>query len=82
MESTMTLKYKEEFFLLCTSLFRFQQGEKKTIVTEDKTYIQNKSCYFNRENNEKLWWREEKTGSGEGGMRNEYRKRSMLAANS
>ena len=27
-------------------------------------------------------WREEKTGSGEGGIRNEYRKRSMLAANS
>ena len=24
----------------------------------------------------------EKTGSGEGGIRNEYRKRSMLAANS
>ena len=56
MKSTMAVKYKE-FFLLCTPLPRFQQGEKQTTVTEAKDYIQyNKSCYFSRASEKQCSW--------------------------
>lgn len=35
-EYTMTLKYKEEFFLLCTCLSRFQQGIKTELLLRAK----------------------------------------------
>lgn len=44
------------FSLLCNPLVRFQQGEKQTVVTEGKTYIQNKNSYFKGKNCEKLQW--------------------------